>query len=256
MQGWLDFARGPLFRFCFLLMVLGLLRAFAFSAAGLLRAHRRAGDRDVPWRRLVADTVSWLAPVGRLWRSRPLYSTISVVWHAGLILVPLFLAAHVTLFRNSAGFAWFALPQPAADVLTWLTVLGSFALFAGRVGDRNARSLSRRQDYLWPLLIAVPFISGALCSQAPLSPAAYQALMLVHLLSGNLVLVLIPFTKVAHCVLLPLSQLVSGVGWKFPAGAGDRVAATLGKPPTPVVDLKPSAGHEPTHEPVREEMTA
>ena len=39
---------------------------------------------------------------------------------------------------------------------------------------------------------------------------------------------MIPFTKLAHCVLAPLSQAVTAVAWKFPPGAGDRVAATLG----------------------------
>ena len=52
--------------------------------------------------------------------------------------------------------------------------------------------------------------------------------MLVHVYSANLILLLIPFSKIAHCVLTPLSQVVTAVAWKFPAGAGDRVAATLG----------------------------
>jgi hypothetical protein len=52
--------------------------------------------------------------------------------------------------------------------------------------------------------------------------------MLIHVYSADLVMALIPFTKIAHCVLTPLSQLVTGIAWKFPAGAGDRVAATLG----------------------------
>jgi len=59
-------------------------------------------------------------------------------------------------------------------------------------------------------------------------PKTYQSLMLVHVYSANLIMLLIPFTKIAHCVLAPLSQLVTAIAWKFPAGAGDRVAATLG----------------------------
>jgi hypothetical protein len=52
--------------------------------------------------------------------------------------------------------------------------------------------------------------------------------MLIHVYSADLILLLIPFSKISHCVLAPLSQIVTAVAWKFPAGAGARVAATLG----------------------------
>ncbi len=52
--------------------------------------------------------------------------------------------------------------------------------------------------------------------------------MLLHVYAAALIMLLIPFTKIAHCVLTPLSQIVTAVAWKFPPGAGDRVAATLG----------------------------
>jgi hypothetical protein len=74
----------------------------------------------------------------------------------------------------------------------------------------------------------IPFITGFLCTNVAIGPKTYQSLMLVHVYSANLIMLLIPFTKIAHCVLAPLSQVVTAIAWKFPAGAGDRVAATLG----------------------------
>ena len=44
---------------------------------------------------------------------------------------------------------------------------------------------------------------------------------------ANIIMALIPFTKIAHCILMPMSQAVIAVGWKFPAGAGTRVIETL-----------------------------
>ena len=94
--------------------------------------------------------------------------------------------------------------------------------------DRATRKLSRPQDLLWPLLIAIPFITGYVASNAAIGPRTYQELMLIHIYAGDLIMLMIPFTKIAHCVLTPLSQLVTAVAWKFPAGAGERVAETLG----------------------------
>ena len=228
MEAWIEFGRGPLFRLTFCLMVLGLLRVVVLTTAAIVEAYRRNPDRIVPWKALARQTLGWLLPLGRLWRSRPAYSLTSFLFHLGLLAVPLFLAAHVRLWREAVGFAWPALPRQPADYLTLLTIAAGLGLFVGRVWHPGARALSRLQDYVWPPLLAVPFVTGYACAHATLGPRAYQAMMLVHVYAADLILVMIPFTKIAHCVLAPFSQMVTGVAWKFVPGAGDRVAATLG----------------------------
>jgi nitrate reductase gamma subunit len=157
---------------------------------------------------------------------------VSFAFHV-LMLTPLFLAAHILLWERTTGVRWPALPQAAADWMTLATAAAALALFVGRLAHPGSRALSRLQDYVWPLLLAIPFATGYICSNLPLAPRAYQALMLIHIYTGNLIMIMIPFTKIAHCVLLPLSQVVTSVAWKFPPGAGDRVAATLGQADRP-----------------------
>jgi nitrate reductase gamma subunit len=209
-------------------MLLGLLRSVILTVIGIVEAYRKSPDKIVNWREVRSQTFAWLFPVTRLWRQRPVYSTISVLFHIGLLLVPPFLFAHVMLWKRVIGIAWFAIPQPLANYLTVIVVAAGVALFLSRVLEPGARQLSRPQDFAWPLLLAIPFAAGFLCSNVAIGPKAYQALMLVHVYSANLIMLLIPFTKIAHCVLAPLSQMVTAIAWKFPAGAGDRVAATLG----------------------------
>jgi len=66
LEAWLEFGRGPLFRLCFSLMVLGLLRVFFLTVAGMIEAYRRNPDKIVPWKELVANTLAWLFPFRRL----------------------------------------------------------------------------------------------------------------------------------------------------------------------------------------------
>jgi nitrate reductase gamma subunit len=233
-ESWIDFGRGPLFRIAFSLMLLGLLRIFINTIIGVVEAYRRNPDKIVNWREVRRQTVAWLFPIGRLWRARPLYSTLSLLFHIGLLLVPVFLAAHVLLWKHSIGLAWPALPQKIANDLTLLVVVTGIGLFAGRIADAGSRKLSRWQDIIWPPLLIVPFITGYICSNFAVGPRGYQAAMLLHVYTADLIMVMIPFTKIAHCVLSPLSQIVTAVAWKFPAGAGDRVAATLGYADCPV----------------------
>jgi nitrate reductase gamma subunit len=227
-EAWIQFGRGPLFRLAFAVMALGLLRIVVLTVIGVVEAYRRNADKIVNWREVVRQTLAWLIPVRRLWRKRPLYSSVSLLFHVGLLLVPIFLAAHVLLWKRGTGFSWPALPQSAANILTLVVIASAAALFLGRVFDSRARTLSRPQDYAWPLLLAIPFATGYVCSNLTLSPKGYDALLFVHLYSAALIMLLMPFTKIAHCVLAPLSQVVTAIAWKFPAGAGDRVIATLG----------------------------
>lgn len=233
-EAWIDFGRGPLFRLALGLMVLGLLRVVALTLAGIAEAYRRNSDRIVPWKVVARQTLGWLAPVGRLWGARPVYSATSFVFHAGLLAVPLFLAAHLRLWRGAVGFGWPGLGRGLADSLTLLTIAAGLGLLGGRVFHFGGRALSRLQDYMWPPLLVFPFITGYLCSHAALGARAYQQLMLVHVYSADLILALIPFTKIAHCVLAPFSQAVTAVAWKFVPGAGARVAATLGYAEIPI----------------------
>lgn len=234
MEGFLDFARGPLFRLTFAIMVLGLLRVLLLDLWGMAEAYYKAGDKKIPWGLTISRTVEWVVPVKRLTNNRALYSIASILFHIGLILVPLFLFAHVALWEGTLGFGWWTLPKAWADWLTISTIAFALALLMGRVFSRPARGLSRKQDYIWPILLIIPFITGYICANMAISPSTYRAFMLVHVLSGELIFVCLPFTKIAHCVLQPLSQFVSVIAWKFPAETDDEVGTTLNKKGAPV----------------------
>ena len=234
MEALLDFAKGPLFRLTFALMALGLARILILEIWGVVNAYLKAGDKTIPWGLTITRTIEWLISVKRVFNKRPFYSLFSILFHVGLIFVPIFLFAHVELWKGELGFGWFTLSKSWADLLTLTTIGFGLAIFIGRVGSRNARFLSRKQDYLWPLALVVPFATGYVCSNMTVSPAAYQFFMLVHVLSSELIFVLIPFTKITHCIIMPFSQFVMTIAWKFPARVDDDVCTTLGKKGAPV----------------------
>ena len=234
MQAVMDFVAGPLFRLTFAIMIFGLLRIVALTVWGVIQARYQTDDKTMPWKLVTENTIGWLVPILRLWKTRPIYSLVSFTFHIGLILVPIFLIGHIQLIRNSVGIGWLVLSDNLADILTIITMITAVALFLGRLFSKEARFISRPQDYTWPLLLAVPFVTGYVCNNAALGAGVYQWTMLFHMLSAELIFVLIPFTKIAHCVLVPFSQLVSTLGWKFPPKSGEGVAETLGKKEMPV----------------------
>lgn len=226
-------------------MLLGLARIVVLTIIGMVENYRNNPDKIIPFKDVIAKTFSWLFPIVKLFTKRPVYSLVSFCFHVGLILVPLFTTAHVLLWKKSLGFAWFSLPQPLSETLTIIVIFAALLLFLMRVLYQPARVLSRKQDYFWPLLLMVPFITGGICSNASLNPGTYQGLMLVHIYAADAIMLMIPFTKIAHCVLMPLSQLVTALSWKFRAGAGDEVIETLGYADRPTWVEKPRVEESP-----------
>ena len=161
MIDWLEWARGPAFLFSFTLMMLGLLRNFFLTIWGILSALLKAGDKKIPWPDIFASSFAWIIPVKKL-KQRVLYSIASILFHVGLILVPVFLIEHVALWRRGLGISWPTIGQSIADGLTLLTLAMIFALLIGRFNTRTARALTRGQDIILLLLIALPFLSGFL----------------------------------------------------------------------------------------------
>jgi len=167
-------------------------------------------------------------------RTAPVFSITSVLFHVAILIVPVFLAGHVALWTSGVGIGWPAIPDTLADVLTIVAIVTGVALVLQRAMARATRALSRVQDYVLPLVVALPFATGFLALHPTWSPLPFDLALLLHVLSGNLVLLLMPLTKLSHAVLLPGVHLVSELGWHWPSEAGSRVGEALGKANEPV----------------------
>ena len=233
MESWLEWARGPFFWAALTFMIFGLTRHSVLTVHDVVRTTRRAGDKNIPYGKVAAATLAWLFPFSKL-RSRAFFGVTSLVFHVAIILVPIFLAGHIALWQRGLGVSWPAIPHLLADVLTVAAVVTALLLVVQRACAGDTRSLSRFQDYFLPLFIAVPFASGFLVMHPAWNPFPYEFSLLVHVMSANVLFILIPLTKLSHSVLLPSTQLVSEVAWHWPSDAGSRVGAALGKEGEPV----------------------
>ena len=233
MAEWLEWARGPAFRLAVALMILGLLRLAILNAVNIMNVLTHARDRNIPWKTVLADTARWFFPYKKV-QPQLVFTIASLLFHVSVIVTPIFLAAHIGLWERGVGISWAAIPQTAADYLTLIAIASAAVLFIKRVSARATRALSRPQDYLLPLLIMVPFVSGYLAMHPGMNPFQYNSTMFVHVMSGNVLLALIPFSKLSHVVLFPTTQLVSEMAWHLAPRAGREVAVTLGKENEPI----------------------
>ncbi|MEJ2421103.1 MAG: hypothetical protein P8018_05125 [Acidobacteriota bacterium] len=224
MEDMLSFAKGPLFALTFLFMALGLARHVLLQVRMLATKGRTL--RRVHWRRVFADSLSWAFPYGHLARGTLMLTLVSIIFHAGAIIVPLFLGGHIVLWEGFLGLELPSIGQNAADGLTLSTILCLFILLFYRIVVPRSRELSRPADYSLLVLTLLPFATGFLASHPAWSPVPWNTMMLLHILSAEALFVAIPFSKLAHMVLFPFDRL-SQVHWQLKPGAGDRIAAAL-----------------------------
>ncbi len=230
LESWIVWARGPLLRLALFAMTLGLLRHVALQVWEISWAFHRAGDRVVPWGLAVRRNLEWLLPWRYLQRrERRVYNFTSFVFHVGIIAVPLFLAGHVAIWREEFGVSWWSIPRGVADALTVATIAAALGLIIGRAANEGSRRLSKPQDWALPFLCALPLVTGLWVAHPGWSPFDVQIVYLLHLLSAEALLILVPFSKLVHMVLFWVSQTSTELGWRFPPGSGERVRLSLGK---------------------------
>jgi len=224
-EQWIDFAKGPLFALTFMIMALGLARHIVIQVYELVTEKGRRLTA-APWRKILNDAASWVVPVKQIMKGTPFFSSVSYLFHIGVIVVPVFLANHIVLWEKTLGIDLPSISPGWADFLTLFTLACVLVLLGFRIFGSRQRSMSRRIDYVLLVLIFLPFATGFLASHPSFNPFRWEVMMLVHLLSAELLFVVIPFTKLAHIVLFGFDRL-SAVHWQLRPGAGDKVADAL-----------------------------
>jgi nitrate reductase gamma subunit len=203
-------------------MALGILRLLIIMLINIFGSLRSSAGREFSRGETYRELMIWTFSLKRLFNTAGIFSVISFTFHVGLIVVPLFLLEHIILWENGTGLRWVHLPGNAADILTLLTVITGILLLLYRAGRESGRFISSYSSYFLLIHIVFIFGSGYIASTA-YNPISYTGMMIWHVLAGNLLLVLIPFTRLSHAFIYPIIRIVTLTGWSFPYNGGKRV---------------------------------
>ncbi|HEX8962338.1 MAG TPA: hypothetical protein VF801_04985 [Rhodocyclaceae bacterium] len=203
----LTWARGPGLALALAVGVFGvLLRIIEIQALG--RKPDFATPRDVTpgsgWRTILSRS---LPPPGMMKRA-PLTYFGGYVFHIGLAIAVFGFAPHIELIRGLFGIRWPGLPNLVVDLATIAAIAAMVAVLAGRLADPVKRMLSGFGDWLaWALTFA-PLVTGYAAFHHMTED--YTLLLAIHILSVDLLLALLPFTKLFHVVSLFVSRWYNG----------------------------------------------
>ena len=210
---------GPVFYLALGVCMIGMIVRFYRYFNGLSWQLDRVAYKAWPamgFQGAVRSIYKWLIPYGTYsWRSQPVMAAAFFGFHIGAVLVPLFLVAHNVFLKEKFGISWFTLSTPAADILTWTAVVSLFFLILRRVVLPEVRILTDRKDWGILLISMAPFITGLL---ARYQVGDYSFWLTAHVLTGEIVLFAIPFTKLSHVFLFFASRAQLGMDFGIKRG--------------------------------------
>jgi nitrate reductase gamma subunit len=118
------------------------------------------------------------------------------VFHIGLAIIIFLFIPHIKLIESLVGVSWPGLPSQVVDLVTVVTLAAMIVLLADRIMKPTKRYLSGFQDWFTWTLTFLPVLTGWLAVQHLLLP--YTTMLALHILTAELLLVFIPFTKLFH----------------------------------------------------------
>ena len=203
----LIWARGTGMQIALAIFVLGSL----FRIIGIFMLGRKQdlsrprGGMWIPGLKTIVRR-SW-TDRGTLRRS-PLTFFAGYIFHVGFLLTLLFYAPHVLFFKSILGFGWPGLPTGLIEILAVLSIGALVALLVHRIVDPVRRLLSNFQDYYSWTVTTLPLVTGYWALNA--GGTNYTLVLALHILSVELLLASIPFTKLIHTFTFLIARWYNG----------------------------------------------
>lgn len=231
----LEFVQGPVFRFCFALMVLGLARTAIIGMVETGSAWVMTKDRAL-FRAKLRQRIVWFFFPFLLLRQQyagspgwdvyhVVLSVCSLVFRLCAVIVPAFMVAHVYLWERGLGVGWPALPAELGNLISQVTIVAGLVFFLGRLYSPLLRQVEPAWAFLKPLILILPFATGVLAVHPTWSPLSYTSVMLLHTLTACMVFVLLPFAHLLRFTHEPVTRFVPQAHWRFTPDASAQTRA-------------------------------
>ncbi|MGD8880466.1 MAG: nitrate reductase [Desulfobacterales bacterium] len=202
-----NFVSGPLVWLAFIIFIGGCLYRL-ITLIVLVHKKEKFIYSYMSWKYGLRSIIRWSTPFAtENMRRHPAMTIVAYAFHICLILTPIFLLAHVTLLEESWDLSWWTLPDALATIMTLIVIAACVFFLVRRLVNPEVQYVTSASDYILLAIVAAPFITGILVYYQWF---AYQTLVILHILSGEIMLVAIPFTRLSHMLFAPLTRAYMG----------------------------------------------
>lgn len=201
------FLTGPMMWICFITFIIGVIYQI-YRVYDLAKKKEAFMFSYISLKYSLRSILHWIVPFASTnMREQSAMTILGFAFHICLLLTPIFLMAHVVLFNEAFNISYWILPKIIADVMAVIVILGCIFFFVRRIARPEVRFVTSLSDYILLIIVALPFISG-LWSVYQFPGHSYA--LLIHILSGQIMIMTIPFTRFIHMVFGVFSRAYTG----------------------------------------------
>ena len=168
----------------------------------LIEIYGLGRKKDLSAPRNVSGASGWntmfrrsVPPEGMLKKS-PVSYIGGYIFHLGLFVVLFLFAPHIKFFESLLGISWPGLPSQFIDLVAVVTIAAMVVVLVDRINKPVKRYLSTFEDWFTWLVTFLPVLTGWMAVQHLLLP--YTTMLALHILSVEILLIVLPFTKLFH----------------------------------------------------------
>jgi len=209
----LQFSRGPFFQIALLVFVAGMFyRLASILLLGWQRDRTPARGsklggviKSYGKGLFILPFIPW---VKNSFRSNAVTFIAGGLFHLGLFVVIFFGAAHMLVWKSLLGFGWFTLPLPVIDWMAAVAIVAMLVLAVNRLTNPVLKLLTGPAEWLNWLVVFLPFVTGYIMTHRLWFP--YELLFSLHLITVNIMLIWIPFSRISHFIFYFFSRTIHG----------------------------------------------
>lgn len=138
---------------------------------------------------------------------QPAMTILSFLFHICLIVAPLFLLAHSVLWYESWKIQWWSLPESVGDVMTLVVIVACIFFLLRRILAPEVKNVTSASDFILLAVVLLPFLTGFMAYH---QWGPYKALLILHIVTGEIMLVAIPFTRLSHMLFFWFTRAYMG----------------------------------------------
>lgn len=198
-----SFVSGPLVWAAFIIFVGGSLYRL-ISMAVLAKKKDYAVYEYWSFKYALRSIFHWMIPYATVnMRKKPMMTFVTFAFHLCAVLAPIFLYAHIILVKESWNIGWVNISDTTVDLMTLVVIAGCIFFLFRRITQEEVRYLTSPSDYILLLVVAAPFVTGFWAYHQWFGA---QVATILHMLSGEIMLAAIPFTRLSHMIFFPFTR--------------------------------------------------
>lgn len=203
----LNWVRGPGFQIAIVIMIAGvIIRILEILLLGRKAnlAEAKGSEMSSGLRTIVTRSV----PDASTFKRSTFTIIAGYIFHIGLFVTIFLYAPHILLIKDIIGFGWPSIPTPIVDAIAVISIITLLAILVYRFNNKVLRYLTNFEDILVWFVTIAPLVTGYLAFHR--IGMSGPTLLGIHILSVELLMVVLPFTKLTHAFTLFMSRWYNG----------------------------------------------